>query len=1000
MGLVDKGSMPERISVLVTPSPFQEEAKRKKSSRKSARKQLFDSGEVNTKKWKKTEDQGKNGDVRKELFPRSSKTDETEQESVPCSTAPRIPVEWLLKQKSSSLLGKKSETRSKTAPEKASAVRRRKKQRTRQRLLTSFDSLASVCSVSSKSMRKQKAVKRDSTNNLKESKSAPPPKRDPKGIPAELVSVLTPLGIPKPRTSLEVLQDEASWRQQRKKPTRKRKTATRKRKTTAKKTTPLPTRKRIPRACKDTSRSYLEESDDEEEKKDLSYESSNTEPCDDTMSVREKDGSYTHTYAFKKRNGSDLAPTRVSRTRSLHALEERNASSTDASRKSETRGGPSGISASIENTSPALSTTTSRNGLTSVNGATSDLPKRKPPITRERKLEVETQKEEASDTETSEDSSLQISSGSFSSSSGDDGEKESSQINREKKSTNNGSHHQSNTMIGSVVKVMKGKLSKKDSSKRTKKNGNKVRFAPLPATTTTFSVKIRVKTRPSPTRKSKQGGEQIPVPQSLSESAVQSIANQITQACLSQASNVGHPIGGEGHQNEGTEGVKDGSGEEESCDSDIPTSSDGTDLEYDASRDAFTRGSVRNKSKPPKKSTRQTAQERSQQNANYDWAQSVSEDAEVGSVVSKLSMNSAWGKEISRKERLESQDSKERMSGGKVEDERPKGSARSQGVSSRVKTKVVGQVADDLTSPSNASFSSTRRKRLLNCSDSLAGLLESKSLKQSKQKAPPRKRSRRTLLCSDSLAGSLASFAPASESFRVVTPKVPREVSVNKTPPKRSPKRFSPEEASKKPVGVEIDETVVTADSGSPRRKKHCLERCGKCSGCLRSYDCFTCVRCIKLLQEGRYSGGESGCLKRMCQLTQKQMHVESLGNSKESRQPKHVMADDWSTSCFSASSNPASRKSRKARLWKQSLTPKRKPASGSVSSYTASIKNGDDQPIPRKSRRGRKGKKKKNPLHDLELPLPTDGSVASWMNERRNLRALLYYDEADQDWV
>jgi hypothetical protein len=35
-----------------------------------------------------------------------------------------------------------------------------------------------------------------------------------------------------------------------------------------------------------------------------------------------------------------------------------------------------------------------------------------------------------------------------------------------------------------------------------------------------------------------------------------------------------------------------------------------------------------------------------------------------------------------------------------------------------------------------------------------------------------------------------------------------------------------------------------------------------------------------------------------------------------------------------------------------------------------------------------------------MELPMPTDGSVASWMEGRRCMRALMSYDEADQDWI
>ena len=63
---------------------------------------------------------------------------------------------------------------------------------------------------------------------------------------------------------------------------------------------------------------------------------------------------------------------------------------------------------------------------------------------------------------------------------------------------------------------------------------------------------------------------------------------------------------------------------------------------------------------------------------------------------------------------------------------------------------------------------------------------------------------------------------------------------------------------------------------------------------------------------------------------------------------------------------------------------------------------NGGDLAASKKRRRGSrsKGKKAKSELHDLELPLPMDGSVASFMEGQRNLRALMRYDEADQDWL
>jgi hypothetical protein len=103
-------------------------------------------------------------------------------------------------------------------------------------------------------------------------------------------------------------------------------------------------------------------------------------------------------------------------------------------------------------------------------------------------------------------------------------------------------------------------------------------------------------------------------------------------------------------------------------------------------------------------------------------------------------------------------------------------------------------------------------------------------------------------------------------------------------------------------------------------------------------------------------------------------------------------------------------RRSRAARLWnrrwstnekqQQQQQPFKTTAKSAGSSLASGSEKGDST-----GRRGRNGgsrnrKQRKSELHDLELPMPTDGSVASILERRRSLHALMEYDEADQDWL
>ena len=101
----------------------------------------------------------------------------------------------------------------------------------------------------------------------------------------------------------------------------------------------------------------------------------------------------------------------------------------------------------------------------------------------------------------------------------------------------------------------------------------------------------------------------------------------------------------------------------------------------------------------------------------------------------------------------------------------------------------------------------------------------------------------------------------------------------------------------------------------------------------------------------------------------------------------------------------PVKKLSRAARLWNSIGKHKNSVRQGRSNSSVTSL-TGEDAPIPLNDLSRKKGVQskrkgsKKDPLHDMEMSLPTDGSVASWVKGRRNLRALMQYDEADQDWV
>lgn len=223
------------------------------------------------------------------------------------------------------------------------------------------------------------------------------------------------------------------------------------------------------------------------------------------------------------------------------------------------------------------------------------------------------------------------------------------------------------------------------------------------------------------------------------------------------------------------------------------------------------------------------------------------------------------------------------------------------------------------------------------------------------------------------------------------------------------------------------EETVVTDKSHESKHHPELLVpgKCGKCSGCLQAFDCLTCSKCISSLQCGIRIGQRTGCLRRICKVMsihQKSMDTlgrecnvdETVGQDRPNPPTGTCEreVDDDSMSHYSQTGSVYStaskqRRSRAARMWSRRWSKERQRMSSNASTSSdikwnlsgrqerlASTKNGHADGSRKR------GKKTKSVLHDLELPMATDGSVASVVESRKALRALMTYDEADQDWL
>ncbi|KAL3944570.1 MAG: hypothetical protein SGBAC_001336 [Bacillariaceae sp.] len=514
----------------------------------------------------------------------------------------------------------------------------------------------------------------------------------------------------------------------------------------------------------------------------------------------------------------------------------------------------------------------------------------------------------------------------------------------------------------SVVQVVsKGSKKKKHSKKKkSKKKKSKVRWAPLPTATTTFSVKIRVKTSMDNGRSSSKN-VQVPA---LDESTVQAIADQVTQACLMQARS--------------NPGVL------------APTNMVGQ---------AAPRMSKRRILPSPTHNSVEEADDVDDDSSEEEKLRSKPSEIDVdcnSSVVSDLTRERGGRESSARKRKvLDEAVADENDYDAPMED--------------------VESLLQEAGEPDTRLRSSPTQEQ--------PPSIPNKSADSVTKSERSKKRRRRMWSSGDSLACSFASTSRSSpkilSSNGVSTPEtaaVAKPVSPSRTARKHKGPILNAgidsailaataapaHQANEVPNQERKDETVVTDVSASVR--------CGICSGCSRSFDCMNCDACLARLQAGDTSfqdGAKSDCLRRVCHRLA-QYDVASLGtvsqpqfrhakNNPEQDDMSYISEVEWGTQ--KRKSKQGKPLSRASRLWSQQYEkPAQQRATGSTSSVTTLT--GMSGPAAKaKNGRRRKGSKK-NPLHYLEMPVATDGSVASWMESRRVRQALMNYDEADQDWV
>jgi hypothetical protein len=636
------------------------------------------------------------------------------------------------------------------------------------------------------------------------------------------------------------------------------------------------------------------------------------------------------------------------------------------------------------------------------------------------------------------------------------------------------------------------------------------------SSTTTFSVKIKIKTNLD--RQSKNGSEysqSVSLAPSLNESAVQAIANQVTQACLTQARtsagtgngdivrtcgdpdvNVNVDVNEEGefssHSSESSSNSNQSSDVEEE-------SGDGkrkNEFLHDmlGERDASIVDARREISYLLRKNfddgrsiTSELTSDWNRQRPSRFNDQDYLEEEEKKNVGLVSKQNSVRDNFLWKDKHGTHQGPKNINGIEKIHFTKNSYHHGGPSVSNTMRSfRAISNTNKCGETRSNSSVS--RRQRMRGCSDSLAG----------------------------SCFGSISSVAGGRTSS-----KIPKEVSLHQPSIRStgwSPSRndlnkrkyassffcVGDDANKKKRPGRsdvrEVENTRVIPIAPNTSRKSLVVpflstDRCGKCKGCRRTFDCQTCDTCLKKLRlygsprSSSMKEEHSLCLSRRCQRTCRVGFVDSLLGLKPSFNPlqsnhpaddkeeqsnalstdkslsyrnavknsrgtndravqnseayasKTMKApwdegDDWTVD-YSYLSEPEYRRhwgkiinstdSKIRSLSTRSLsTPswwlpvnEKQTIAGfggggrtilsSVSESVVSQKrlkrmitpvSGSNSKHMKGKRRG--GKRKRDPLHGLALPsISTDAvSVTSWRANRKCLRALMEYDEGDQDWV
>jgi len=579
---------------------------------------------------------------------------------------------------------------------------------------------------------------------------------------------------------------------------------------------------------------------------------------------------------------------------------------------------------------------------------------------------------------------------------------------------------------------------------RTPSKANKVRFAPM---TTTFSLEIRVKTSSRPRRGK---GEKLRPP-SLSQSTVQTIANEITRAYLAQEATAADDESTDGH------------GDEEGSETEILPTKGKDDEQCEA---IYLDPQILQVSQTRLKEAPSPRTNDAAHDDGYDTRSAASEitmDIELLQGAREFTVNrerlksppEALNGAISTNHDVqdpgpEIQNDDNDDSDDDVEEYQPHKSRR-----------LV-----DLSRPRNTDLStrppkrSGRQRMGSNPTGGLFGSVSSnREVVETDQKPSPVQRRRRFFRSTDSLAGcSLASLNSVKSAAveripnNIVTAtKVPGEVSV-------STSRTERHESSHRSLFATLPVTEPQNDMAflNSKTTQQCgtgRNGCGKCPGCRLEYDCLACSVCIHRLQQGRLMDQEEGCLRRICRLSQARPmdtlgrtfgipgddHRTSSAHSITPSSPRYGNGtemrndDDKETnndnndgetsviSCFNDtesvySTTSKKRRSRSARFWSRHWAEERQKtmlaqtaAGGASEDKGSAAFRGNGNEIDNllvatgtggSKKRGTRGKHSKNILHNLALPMPTDGSVASAMASRRALHALMQYDEADQDWI